>query len=419
MSRRKTILAALLPLAGVMLLTQPVSAGATDETDVGADATLTPSKLSIYGFMDFGFNKFYTTDRSALLTLFPSQAGTFVLGNVNLFFDAQPYDKWRSLFEVRFTNLPHGYERSLATPVGGQYVRDNSEISDFTSPSIRGTVIPGSIIIERAQTEYAFSDSFKVMAGYFFTPFGIWNVDHGTPTLISLLLPSFQADDYLPSHQLGVQAFGSFYTPSWELGYHAYIANNRTPSQVDFADNKSFGGRLFASSTGSAVKTKLGVSGYYGHSLDIERKITSFQPYIVETDVTVSATEKMIGADLSVDAGPLRVRTEGLLRRIDYEPGKRRGSPDSWYTNGYVLAAYQLPWAGVEPFAYFEAIHFVSGLGDTVLLPSAGVNVHFNPSVQLKTQYGRALFYDFSTKENRTPSDNNVHNIAARLVVSF
>jgi hypothetical protein len=133
----------------------------------------------------------------------------------------------------------------------------------------------------------------------------------------------------------------------------------------------------------------------------------------------VSGTEKMIGADLSIDAGPLRLRTEGLVRRVDYEPGKRGGAPDSWYSNGYVLAAYQLPWAGLEPFAYFEAIHFVSALGDTVLLPSVGVNVHFNPNVQLKTQYGRAMFYDFVTKENRTPSDNNVHNIAARLVVSF
>jgi hypothetical protein len=418
MTARK-IFTALVPLAGVMLLAQSAWAAAPDETDLGADAAMSPSKLSIYGFMDFGFNKFYTTDKSSLLTLFPSEAGTFVLGNVNLFFDAQPYDKWRSLFEVRFTNLPHGYERSLATPLGGQYVRDDSEISDFTSPSIRGTVIPGSIIIERAQTEYAVSDSFKLMAGYFFTPFGIWNVDHGTPTLISLLLPSFQADDYLPSHQLGVQAFGSFYTPSWEFGYHAYVANNRTPSQVDFANNKSFGGRLFASSTGSAIKTKIGVSGYYGHSLDIERKVQSYQPYVVATDVTISGTEKMVGADLSVDAGPLRLRTEGLLRRIDYEPGKRGGNPDSWYSNGYVLAAYQLPWAGIEPFAYFEAIHFVSSLGDTVLLPSAGVNVHFNPNVQLKTQVGRALFYDYVTKESRTPSDNNVTNVAARLVVSF
>ena len=47
------------------------------------------------------------------------------------------------------------------------------------------------------------------------------------------------ADDYLPSPQLGVQAFGSFYTPSWELGYHAYVGNNRTPSQVDFTDDKT------------------------------------------------------------------------------------------------------------------------------------------------------------------------------------
>ena len=132
---RKSTLAALLPMASVMLLTCPAVAAGADDSEMGTDAaTLSPSKLSIYGFMDFGFNKFYTTDRSALLTLFPSQAGTFVLGNVNLFFDAQPYDKWRALFEVRFTNLPHGYERSLASPLGGQYVRDNNKISDLRRP---------------------------------------------------------------------------------------------------------------------------------------------------------------------------------------------------------------------------------------------------------------------------------------------
>jgi hypothetical protein len=155
------------------------------------------------------------------------------------------------------------------------------------------------------------------MAGYFFTPFGIWNVDHGTPTLISLLLPSFQADQFLPNHQLGVQLYGSVYTTGWELGYHAYVANNRTPSQVDFDDGKTFGGRVFLSSTGSAVKTKIGASGYYGHFIDVARRIASVDPYVVATDETVRNRQWAVGADLSIDAGPLRIRTEGLVRRIE------------------------------------------------------------------------------------------------------
>src|SRR5688572_12306877 len=131
-----------------------------------------PQALTIYGFTDFGVNKFYTSDRSQLNALFPSRAGTFVLGNVNLFFDAEPYQDWRSLIEVRFTNLPHGYERTLASPLGDQYQREDTRVEDFTSPSIRGEATLGSVIIERAQTEYAFSDAFKIMGGYFFTPFG-------------------------------------------------------------------------------------------------------------------------------------------------------------------------------------------------------------------------------------------------------
>jgi hypothetical protein len=380
-----------------------------------------PQTLSIYGFTDFGFNKFYTSDRSQLNTLFPSRAGTFVLGNANVFFDAQPFEDWHSLMEIRFTNLPHGVERSLASPTGDQaYDRSDTRVQDFTSPSVRNTVVLGSVIIERVQAEYSVSDALKIMGGYFFTPFGIWNVDHGTPTLISLLLPSFISDGYIPSRQLGAQAYGSFYTTNWELGYHAYVGNNRTPSQVDFRDDKSVGGRLFASSTGSALKTKFGVSGYYGHGSDITKKVVSAIPYLAKTTETVSYREWIVGADASVDAGALRLRAEGMLRRIDYEQGKHDGyDPNHYYHNGYVIAAYQLPFGGIEPYFYGEAIHWPSALGDTVLIPSVGVNVHFNPAVQLKAQYGHAFFFDFATHDKRTPSDNDVDNLAARLVVSF
>jgi hypothetical protein len=191
---------------------------------------------------------------------------------------------------------------------------------------------------------------------------------------------------------------------------------------VDFSDGKSFGGRLFASSTGTAVKAKLGVSGYYGHNYDITKDIVAVNPYQVKTTETVANREWMVGADASLDAGPLRLRVEGMIRRVDYEPGKNpnNSSEDgNYYENGYVLLAYKLPWAGLEPYVYGEAIHWQSDLGDTVLIPSVGLNVHFNPSVQLKAQYARAMFTGETSTHTGTPSDNNVDNLAARLVVSF
>jgi hypothetical protein len=235
-----------------------------------------------------------------------------------------------------------------------------------------------------------------------------------------LLLPSFEADGYIPIRQLGLEVHGSFYTSNWEFGYNAYVGNGRTPSQVDFTEDKTVGGRLFASSTGTATKVKFGVSGYRAPGSDIRKEVVSLIPYLVETQQTQSSVEYAVGADVSVDAGPFRLRTEGLTRRIDFEPGQRGGrTPDHWFSNAYVLAAYQLPWAGLEPYVYVEGMHWPSILGDTAVIPSVGLNIHFNPAVQFKSQYGQAFFFDTVLKENRTPSDNNVKNVTARLVVSF
>lgn len=382
---------------------------------------LEPRPLEISGFFDVGFNRFYTSDESQLNFLFPTRAATFVLGNINLFFDANPSPGWRSLVEIRFTNLPHGEEISFADPLGGEYERRDTRVSDFTSTSLRNDVVLGAIIIERAWAEYTFDDAFKVQAGYFLTPYGIWNQDHGTPTLISLLLPAFQADQYIPNRQLGVEVHGSFYPSGWQLGYHAYIANSRGPSQVDLANEKAFGGRLFASSLGSYVKATVGTSAFYGSERDNEKRVVSVDPYRVETEELGGMREWALAADTAIDAGPLRVRTEGMVqrrRKLDDLP-RLGNEPDHFAWDGYALAAYALPWFGLEPYGYFEVMHAPSALGDTVLIPSVGLNVHFSAAAQLKTQYAHATFHNFVTESDHDPSNNDVGNVSARLAVSF
>jgi hypothetical protein len=390
-----------------------------------------PQLLKLYGFMDFGFQKSFYSDESQLNTVLVTRANTFMLGNLNVFFDAQPHDDWRALLEVRFTNLPHGEETQVASPAG-PYERTDTETSDFTSGTARNDVVLGSTVIERAWAEWMSSDVFRVRAGYFFTPFGIWNIDHGSPTLISITLPvALQAGQYFPSRQLGVQALGSLYSDDWEYGYHLWLGNGRTFSQVDFSDDKAFGSRLFTGNTLGPVITKLGVSGYYGTFGDVEKRAIlepGGDPLVdatIETRHVVKAREWVVGGDAALDIDALRLRSELILRRVEYEQGKRSliapgyENPDAYYWDAYLLAAYRLPFWGLEPFGFFEFIHLPSQLGDTGLIPSGGLNVHFNPMVQLKTQVAHIRFYDYVTESERQPSRNNATPYTSRWVIAF
>lgn len=376
--------------------------------------------LKMYGFMDFGFQKAFFGEKSQTNTLFATDASTFVLGNLNVFLDAEPHPDWRGLIELRFTNLPHGVETLPDPATGSPYQRTNTEVVDYTSPSFRNRVTVGSTIIERAWMQWTGNDQFKVRSGLFLTPFGIWNVDHGTPTLISLLLPSGIADQLFPDRQLGVQVLGNAYSGDWEVGYHAYLSNGRgIGTGVDFTEEKAFGGRAYLASFGG-IKPKLGVSGYYGEAIDVEKEIVSPFPLEVNVTETVSFREWVLGADAAADVGDLRLRGEIFVRHRKYEPFKRLVYDyDGYLTSGYLLAAYRLPWAGLEPYLYGEAVHYASMFADTTILPSVGLNIHFSPRVQLKTQALYAFFMDLSVDEDRVPSDNNAATIATRLVMSF
>lgn len=381
----------------------------------------TPEPLQIYGFMDFGYYRAFADDDNSLLAALPAEKDSFVLGNLNLFFDAHPAKNVRALMELRFTNLPHGDEESLAP-----YVRNDSRVTDVTNVSGRRQVVAGSVIIERAWAQYAPLDELQLQVGQWLTPYGIWNIDHGTPTLISLILPVSQVDQYIPDRQVGLQALGTFQLgKGYELGYHAYVANGRSAGLLDFTPRKAFGGRLFVGAPTSESPWKLGVSGYQGELTDMRKEVQSLEPLIVERQYPVQGEEWAAAADASLDVGDLRLRAEGVVRHVAYDEGHRpdngggRYAPDAYSWDSYLLGAYRLPWFGLEPYLWFEAVHEPSSFGDTILLPSAGVNIHFTPTVQLKTQYLYVLFTNLATDSDEDTSRNNLSYVATRFVVSF
>lgn len=398
------------------------SAAAAETFDSSAFA----EAFRLYGFSDMGFQKIWWANDIVAAQLGATRASTFVLGNLNLYFDAAPLPEWRALTEVRLTTYPDGDPISLADPFGGRYDRTSSQVFDQNSAAGPwNRVSTGAIVLERAHIDWLGFNWLSVRTGLWLTPYGIWNVDHGSPTLIPLMQPQFILQQFFPERQLGVQAFGAVYSGEWQFGYAAYISNGRLHGQHDWSEGKMLGGRLQAQVT-TPYPLTLGVSGFSGKDTDIERRITGFSPFAVEELTTISADEWGLAGDVSVDVGDLRLRTEFVLDAKDYQSGKRpvvwdvpgTGDPDGFRWSTYALAAYRLPWFGLEPYVFLDLTAIPSPEGQGVSGSSAGLNVHLSSSATFKAQYAEAHFLDFADRGHSHDKAGN-RLLSTRLVLAF
>jgi hypothetical protein len=399
--------------------------GQLDEVRVsGAESAGLERRFDIYGFTDMGIQRVWSGPRSAVSGTGSSRALTFVLGNANLYFDATPVSGWRGLTEIRLTNYPDGAVNQLSLPaLGIPEERVSTDVFDVNAPDPGWDEVRwGSIVLEQAWIQGTASDLLSVRLGYFLTPFGIWSIDHGTPTLIALDRPQFTRGRAFPDHQLGLQALGHVMKGAWTYGYVATVSNGKTAGGLDPTDDKAFGARLTAATT-RPVRLTLGLSGYMGRYSQVEKEGSTAGLAVTEREV-VAYRQWDVGADVSLDVGDFRLRTEGLIERLEYRDGKRDtvyGLPGTQWPDRtlwayYVLGAYQLPWWGLEPYVSGEIFRFPTPISEGALIPGFGLNVHFTTEVQLKTQFARAHFFDFDGDDH---SDQNTSMVAARLVLAF
>jgi hypothetical protein len=409
--------------------------GQLDAAGEGADAELMLQDLAgeasdsppvqLYGFLDTGIRRLFFEDADSIIRSLSADEATFVVGGANVYFDARPSPGWRALLETRLSFYPHGHE---TVDGSGRFSRVNNDVFDVTSSSGRNKVLWSGIILERAWIEWTRDERLQLRAGYLLTPYGIWNVDHGTPTLISLVLPSFQVEGAIPQHQVGVEVRGSLVGPPWELGYRAYIGNGRTPALLDYTDDKAIGGQVFLRRQGPTTTT-VGMSAYYGVSED-SSKMLSFSGggIAVEETPLYELREWAFGLDFSLDRGPLRLRSEGLIRRSTYPDGLHARHPfaapgtvrpNRYEYFWYVIAAHRF--GRFEPYTFIDFL-FRSPGGDThdmAYTPTLGCNVYFTPHAQLKLQYAATRFYNVRQEVSSDASSKNFRYIDARLVLAF
>ncbi len=383
--------------------TEPAESGA--ESEQGG----TERGLDLYGFFDFAFVKVFGIHQensgvTHVLRPYLPETSTFGLGNFNLYLDLHAQRQWRFLGEVRYTLAPLGAEIAPARVPGTTATRYDTSVPD--SASAESSIQWSGIVLERAHVEYAPRDWFKVLAGVFLTPYGIWNVDHGSPVVIPARVPFAVEKRLFPERQAGLQLSGNFFPGGVDLGYYLTISNGRglTSLYQDLDENKAMGGRLVASSSGD-VTWHAGFSWYAGDYTTTTRHYESRLGVLrVDEQPRVKAQELSIGFDLQVAYKGLDFRGEYMQRTVRFDDAYRplddsacdpmitncRLQPDYNDRGMYGLLSYELPIRGLKlrPYTLVEYDpQSDDSKTDDVAVWYLGLNWRITPRAILKGEY--------------------------------
>jgi hypothetical protein len=364
--------------------------------DVPGIAADTPS-LQLYGFADMNIMRPYLDKKNATANV--ANQSAFAVGNVNLYLASNLTHGFSSLIEVRFTYMPSG----TFDPTGKvetTYAMDASSFGRYDRW--------GGIILQRVHLDYSYNGLLNIRVGQFLTPYGIWNVDHGSPTVISTVRPYPIGNAYFPERQVGMEVFGSHLIKNMTVGYHLTLSNGRGDIETsDFDKNKALGGRLFLA-TDVLGSLKVGLSAYGGRATrDVRVGISAGegQP-VISTKSSNQYDEFALAADLVWTWKGLHIQGEGIISQIRYtEEGRRLrtsqlGAPlglvaDHVAWAWYGLAGYRFPWLSTMPYVLIDQFHHAPGagpftsyeIGNRATGYNFGLNVRPIPSVVLKAQF--------------------------------
>lgn len=302
--------------------------------------------LNLYGFADFQFNADYSNG---------AWNKRFASGKLNIYLAKSLTKKFRTLAEVRLMYLPNGGRGDM----GG-----DATVSVANDPVSGHEVAVGGISIQRVYAEYDVHRYVTVRAGHWLTPYGIWNVDHGSPAIIPVSAPYIIGESLIPESQTGLQAFQTVSVGDYRIGYYATVSNGRSwvESTQDPDNRVALGGRLeFEAPLFGTLK--LGVSGYGGRTTVMSTDGSAPSWAYDERDVAVDAQWEhgavyLQGEYIRHKRNPIAGSEPPMAEPVLGAPmgpmsigDTNKGSA----TGAYVLAAYRTThlW-NVTPFAYYE-----------------------------------------------------------------
>jgi hypothetical protein len=375
--------------------------------------------LEIYGFFDVEFYYLDSHDVKGADGILPNKL-TFMVNRLNLYFLARMTETLSALAEIRFTFLPNGYESSYAEPtyLGTEYERTDTTVSDpFNSEESQ----LGGIVIERVHLTWMPFEFLGVVAGRYLTPFGIWNVDHGSPVVVPINSPFFMVRQVVPLAQTGLEVLGRIIPrPRFYIDYAITLSNGRGPTQTfyDLDNNKALGGRLKLSYEGTNTKVAIGGYIFWGQTTDVKKTLRydaeNIDDFTIWIDVedTEKYTETVGTADFYLETFNVILQSEFMTGQVRYDVrpvfsfpvinvADPRGGlqPDYNKWGIYGFLGYRILFSAkgtdmsLTPFAMTEYYVFSDVFDDYTALTIRG-GLNFKPSafITLKLEVERSTF---------------------------
>ena len=353
------------------------------------DEPLDEETLKIYGFSDFTFRKYFFPAESSF-GLVAQEESTFLVGSFNLYLRANLAERWTSLSEVRYTFLPNGAQHFDQGP-------DQDAVNtEFRDPIDQADIIRvGGIVIERVWLEYEWNAKLRVRMGRWFTPYGLWNIDHGSPTLLGATKPMIIGYNLMPSAQTGVLIQGEVRSLDFRVAYFASLANGKgaTDEYRDVDNNKGIGAGFKLKSPWLDEAT-LGGAIYYGkHTSSREEGGLggpNMDTFTLTTIIDEQSFELSLSADLKIRARNFVFMAEFVSEQTAYteqgrpehfaEPGRLQA--DTVDYGAYGTLGYELPWHNAIVWGSYEfsradsfGVTVHKTVGGLVLRPVARITV--------------------------------------------
>lgn len=362
-------------------------------------------RLDLYGFADMTYTRLLVPSSNPWTRTYTGN-NSFVVGNFDLYMNSNLGDSWRALSEVRFLYLPNG--ATTVDPTTGNVTRTDTTVLDYAG--LQEPIHWGAIRIERIWVEHEFSSLFTLQAGQFLTPYGIWNVDHGSPAIVGIRAPFAVVEELFPARQVGLQLYGNAFFDPFEVGYHLTLSNGRGPVEYqDFNDDKAVGGRLYLKTDafGSlTVGSSVYRGGYYDHSAQyVVTTNSSGQALVDQRYTTISKYQELsLGADLKWQWRHLLVQSEFIMNQAKFAPGGRPRvqnvlppagfEPDYRRWGVYGLVGYRTPFVQTMPYCMVQYVYAPDNPQiPPILATQLGINVHPTPAVVLKLELTLTHFY--------------------------
>jgi opacity protein-like surface antigen len=386
---------------------------------------VTAGSVILSGFFTLEFRDLQSEDSTFRYLPGVSPQSTFNNSHINLYLDAKFIQDFRFFAELRFVYQPYTiFVESLAK---------------FNTA--------GQVLIERAWVDWLFRDWLSFRAGNFLVPYGIWNLEHGDPILLSTFTPVLLRREIFPERATGLQVYGRVDFEDFELLYYAWVGNGKG-SQIgteDDQNNKALGGRLELKlpDYGKLTKMAVGVSGYLGKvkpSEITDRKLLDGIQRVYTSEGNLAALNELTMGGYDPGGDPLgefrdnvigfdfRFRLYGFFFQGEFAINGVRptetvtvsvdtngdGVPDtnqdveprfSRQYGAYMQYAYEFDlddWGLLTPFLRFDWLEgndrYRRDLSTFTIL-IGGVNWKVNDNVVLKAEYHTTRFRDAHSRD--------------------